>query len=44
MNENDAVAVIAAAWALVQVTRLTLTHRRAMRAAADKAAKEATRG
>ena len=42
MSENDAIAVIALTWALVQVTRLTLTHRRAVRAADSKRAKETT--
>jgi hypothetical protein len=40
VNQWDAVAVIAAAWTTVQVTRLTLTHRRALRAQARTAAKE----
>jgi hypothetical protein len=40
MNQWDAVAVVAAAWTTVHVTRLVLAHRRALRAQARTAAKE----
>jgi hypothetical protein len=40
MTENDVIALLIAATATVQLTRLTLAHRRAVQAAARKAAKE----
>ena len=40
MSENDVLALLIVAWLLVTLTRLTLAHRRAVKAAARKAAKE----
>ena len=40
MTENDVIALLIAATATVQLTRLTLAHRRAVQAATRKAAKE----
>jgi hypothetical protein len=37
MSENDVLALLIAATAAVQLTRLTLAHRRAVKAAAVKA-------
>jgi len=42
MTENDVLALLIAATATVQLTRLALAHRRAVKAADRKAAKEAT--
>ena len=36
MTENDTIAAVIAAWTIVSLTRLTLAHRRAQRAADRK--------
>ena len=40
MTENDTISLLILAWLLVTLTRLTLAHRRAVKAATRKAAKE----
>ena len=42
MSENDVLALLIVAWLLVTLPRLALAHRRAVKAADRKAAKEAS--